>query len=79
MLHLATEISGWIGTILIVTAYFLNSRKIVDSQSALYQLMNLAGAAGVGANVLYQRAWPAVALQITWAVISILTLARRRS
>ncbi|MBI2055211.1 MAG: hypothetical protein HYT39_03930 [Candidatus Sungbacteria bacterium] len=41
--------------------------------------MNLIGAIGVGANVLYQQAWPALALQVIWGIIAIATLVRVRA
>lgn len=67
---------GWIGTALIIIAYFLISRKYLSSQSKTYQFLNLFGAMGVGANVFYQEAWPALALQIIWGIIAILSLIR---
>lgn len=54
------------------------SSKKVDASSAAYQAMNLLGALGVGANVYVQRAWPALALQVIWGVIAILSLLRAR-
>lgn len=70
---------GWIGTILIVLAYFLVSNQFVISKSKAYQLMNLLGAVGVGVNVFHQEAWPALALQITWAIIAIASLIRPKN
>lgn len=58
------QIFGWVGTLLIVGAYFLISYKKVSGDSAVYQMTNLFGALGDGTNVLYQHAWPAAALQI---------------
>ncbi|MES2023799.1 MAG: hypothetical protein V4439_03890 [Patescibacteria group bacterium] len=69
-----TQIAGWVGTVLIVGAYFLVSSKKVAGDSKVYQIMNLFGAIGVGANVFYQYAWPSVALQSIWAVIAISSL-----
>lgn len=71
-----SEIIGWIGTDLIVLAYFLVSNKKVSSTGATYQLMNLFGALGVGANVLVQKAWPSVALQAIWFLIAMIALVR---
>ena len=70
------QTAGWIGTILIVLAYFLISHQYVTGKSKIYQLMNLFGAIGVGINVFHQEAWPALALQITWAIIAIISLIR---
>lgn len=71
------QIIGWIGTFLIVLAYFLVSYKKVDGSSKVYQAINLFGAIGVGVNVFHQQAWPAVALQAIWGIIAILALIRK--
>ena len=78
MYEIATQVSGWMGMVLIVAAYFLNSGKMLDSQSKTYQCMNLIGSIGVFMNVFHQRAWPAVALQITWGIIALVTLVRKQ-
>ncbi len=70
--------AGWVGTFLIMLAYFLVSNKKVESSSQLYQVMIFLGAIGVGINVFHQRAWPAVALQITWGIIAIVALVKSR-
>lgn len=67
---------GWIGTGLIVLAYFLISRQYMTGKSKVYQFMNLFGAIGVGINVFHQEAWPALALQIIWGIIAIASLIR---
>ena len=73
------QILGWAGTMLIVSAYFLLSRKIVDGQNRVYQFMNFFGAIGVGVNVFHQEAWPALALQVIWGTIAIITLIKIRT
>lgn len=65
---------GWLGTFLIVLAYFLISNSYVDGDSASYQLINLVGAAFLGASLYVKKAWPALALQVIWAVIAVWTL-----
>ena len=65
---------GWIGTLLIVSAYYLVSSKKLTGNNRTYQAMNLFGAIGVGIHVFYQEAWPAVALQSIWGIIAILSL-----
>lgn len=71
------QIVGWIGTFLIVFAYLLVSYKKISGDSKIYQAMNLLGAIGVGVNVFNQQAWPAVALQVVWAIIAISALAKK--
>jgi len=72
------QIVGWVGTFLIVFAYFLVSYKKVDGSSKIYRAMNLLGAIGVGVNVFYQQAWPAVALQVVWGIIAIVALIKKQ-
>lgn len=71
------QIIGWVGTALIVLAYFLNSHKKIDSASPYYQLLNLIGAIGLGINVFYLQSWPSFALQIVWAAIAISVLVKK--
>lgn len=77
-MEIASQIIGWLGTFLIVFAYFLVSTKKVDGQSKSYQTLNLLGAIAVGVNVLHQHAWPALALQIIWGIIAITSLIKTK-
>ena len=75
-MELSIEVAGWVGTLLILLAYFLVSTKKLTSEARTYQLMNLLGAIGVGINVLYKGAWPSFALQIAWGTVAIISLIR---
>jgi hypothetical protein len=77
-MELLIQTAGWIGSFLIVLAYFLVSYKKVDAESKAYQAINLIGALGVGVNVFHQQAWPAVALQVVWGIIAILALTKKK-
>ncbi len=59
---------------LMVSAYFLVSFKKLKSRDTSYQLMNLFGAVGLGLNVFYQKAWPALAFEVLWILIAISAL-----
>ena len=76
-MEIFVQASGWIGALLILIAYFLVSCRKVDASSREYQLMNLLGAIGVGINVFYQRAWPALALEVVWAAIAVFVLLKK--
>jgi len=65
---------GWVGTFLVVLAYYLVSTKKVEGNGYTYQVMNLFGALCVGTNVFYMHAWPSVALQVIWGLISLVTI-----
>lgn len=77
-MEVIVQIVGWVGTVLIVLAYVLVSTKKMDGSNTYYQLINLFGALGVGVNVFYQEAWPALALQVVWGIIAVLALVRRK-
>ena len=74
MANVIIQIIGWIGTALVVAAYFLISQKKLSSESRAYQLMNLFGALFISVNVGYQKAWPALGLQVVWGMIAIFEL-----
>ena len=71
-----TQICGWIGTFLIVLAYYLVSNKKINADSMTYQWINLIGALAIGVHVFQQKAWAAVTLEIVWAIIAIGALIR---
>ena len=75
-MEIFSETVGWVGAFLVVTAFFLVSTKRIKATSRRYELLNLFGAIGVGVNVFYQQSWPALVLQIIWALIAIYSLVK---
>ena len=73
-MEIFSQVLGWIGTFLVVLAYYLVSTNKINATSKRYQLINLFGAIGVGFNVFHQQAWPALALQVVWAIIAIVSI-----
>jgi len=73
-MEIFSETIGWIGAFLVVIAFFLVSTKRIKATSKRYQLLNFFGAIGVGVNVFYQQSWPALVLQIIWALIAVYSL-----
>ena len=69
MMPILVEIAGWIGALLILAAYLLLSMGKVTGQSALYQAMNVAGAAGFIVNGWWHGALPSAALNVVWMLI----------
>jgi hypothetical protein len=69
VIALFVEIVGWAGALLILAAYLLLSMGRLTGQSALYQGMNLAGAAGFVINGWWHGAVPSATLNIVWALI----------
>ena len=81
--ELAVEAAGWIGAALILLAYLLLSMGRVTGQSALYQGMNIVGAAGFIVNGWWHGALPSAVLNVIWMMIGGVALwrilAKRRS
>ena len=69
MMIIAVEIAGWVGAALILLAYLLLSMGKLTGQSALYQWMNVIGAAGFTINGWWHEALPSAALNVIWMLI----------
>ncbi len=72
------EILGWAGAALILGAYLLLSMGRLTGQSALYQGMNVAGAAGFIVNGWWHGALPSAVLNVIWMLIGGVALWRIR-
>ena len=62
---------GWLGFILIVSAYLFVTIKLVTASSATYHLMNLAGALCMVVNAQHIGAKPLLWLNIVWSLVAI--------
>jgi hypothetical protein len=65
---------GWLGFILIVSAYLFITIKILDISSNIYHLMNLAGALCMVVNAKHNRAPALFWLNLVWSLIAVLGL-----
>jgi hypothetical protein len=75
---MATLISilGWIGSILVIAAYGLNSYQKIKSDSLAFQLMNLVGGILLIINSIYKEAYPFTFINTVWVIIAIPALIR---
>ena len=71
-----SELIGWIGTTLIVIAYFLISYNFLLSSSLRYQSMNLIGASALFYAAYKKKSASIATLQIIWALIALFALVR---
>lgn len=71
------NVLGWVGTILYLIAYGLVSAKKTESDSWLYQGMNMIAGALLVINTIYLRAYPSAGLNIAWVGIAVATLGRK--
>lgn len=68
------EFLGWIGTFMIIYAYFKNSAKKSKLSKKTYLYLNIFGSLLISLNVLDKGAYPALILQVAWIAISIKSL-----
>jgi hypothetical protein len=72
------EIAGWSGAALILGAYGLVSTGKLQARAALYQWVNIVGAAGLIINSGWNGAWPSAGLNVVWLCIAVYALQRNR-
>jgi hypothetical protein len=68
------ELIGWIGFILIVSAYLFVTIKLVEVSSAVYHMMNLTGALCMAINAKHNKAKPLLWLNMVWFLIALMGL-----
>ncbi|GAA4450066.1 CBU_0592 family membrane protein [Phytohabitans houttuyneae] len=74
---LVTEVVGWGGAGCLLLAYALLSAGRIAA-GAPFQLLNLAGSAGLLVNGAVHGAWPSAALNLVWLAVGALALERAR-
>jgi hypothetical protein len=74
MTHLLIEIIGWLAAAIILASYILLSLGKLEPRGAVYQWMNVIGAAGFVLNSGYNGALPSAGLNVIWALMGLFTL-----
>lgn len=70
------EAIGWVGAVLILTAFFLSNHGVLAMHDAAYQAMNFFGAAGV-VYISWQKSnFQPVFLNIVWCFVALYGLAK---
>ncbi|MEK7461137.1 MAG: hypothetical protein AAB647_02920 [Patescibacteria group bacterium] len=67
---------GWLGVLIIISAYFLVTFTLVDPQSVLYLILNLIGSLLIVTETFSKRDFQPGILNIVWALIALVGLAR---
>ncbi len=68
------ELIGWVGFVLIVSAYLFLTVKLFEANSANYHVMNLTGALCMVVNAKHKGASSLFWLNIVWALVAIIGL-----
>jgi hypothetical protein len=74
--EIAVEVAGWTGALLILLGYLAITTGKLTGDSALYQWINVAGAAGFVVNGWWHGAVPSAALNLVWLLIGTVALIR---
>lgn len=72
------EIIGWIGTILIVGAYFLNINGKIKSTAVPYILANLVGGILFSIYTFAHRTYPNMVVNVVWVMIAIAAIVKKK-
>jgi hypothetical protein len=72
------EVAGWAGAVAILSAYLAVSMGWLKPGKG-FQTANLLGACAFIVNGAFHEAWPSVATNVAWFVISAVALIRMRS
>ena len=71
------DIIGWIGSIMVVLAYFLLSAKKIKP-GLTYQLLNLFAAVLMATGLFPRNAWFSFVVQIVWALVAIFSITKMK-
>ena len=69
MSEIYIDIFGWIGSILLVTAYALISNNKIKADSYFYQIFNVIGSIALILNTYHYSAYPSTFVNAVWLAI----------
>jgi len=70
MLNIWIELLGWLAMVLVLTAFFLNTRKLVSANSPLFLGMNFLSGLFMAINTAFHHAYPSMVANILWLLIA---------
>lgn len=62
---------GWIGAVLLLSAYGLISFRRLSPQGLIYQGMNVVGSSLLAVNTGYHHAFPSTTVNVVWIFIAV--------
>ncbi|MBI5133770.1 MAG: hypothetical protein HZA81_00040 [Candidatus Taylorbacteria bacterium] len=74
--NIAIEIFGWYGAIGLLSAYALSSFGVFSPEGVWYQILNVTAALGIVFVSFYKKAYQPGTLNIVWAAIGLVALAK---
>ncbi len=77
-MHIFIETIGWIASVLIVGAYYLNIRGKLHAGSPAYIWANMIGGVFFVANTIWHGAYPSAVVNVIWVVIAVAALIKKK-
>jgi hypothetical protein len=77
MLHYTIEVLGWVASVLIVGAYFLNIQGKLAASDPRYVWANLVGGLFFVLNTIYHGAYPSALVNVVWVLIAVFSLMKK--
>ena len=68
------EITGWLGSAMVVAAYAMISLWKTSPDSLVYQALNFSGSALLIIFTVYKQAYPPATVNAIWTLIALLSL-----
>ena len=69
-----TDWTGFIGVTILLVAFFLNLRDVIQKDSLIYILLNIIGAALACLSSILLKYVPFIILEAVWTIVSIYEL-----
>ena len=70
-MNIVIEILGWLASLLILGAYYLNMKGKVHAGSPAYIWANVLGGIFFVINTVWHGAYPSAALNVVWVLIAL--------
>lgn len=74
--NILAEAYGWLGSIMILSAYALLSFGIVDSNAPIYHLLFLGGSSGLAVITYRHRAYQSFVVNLFFTTLALIALIR---
>jgi hypothetical protein len=75
-MHWIFETVGWIGSVIILLAYGLNSYQKIRSDSLGFYLMNFSGGVCLIVYAVYKDASANAFINIVWVIVAVIAIIR---
>ena len=68
------KLIGWVGTIILIVAYSLNSLGYLETKNIIYPILNLLAATLLAVRVYSDKNWSNLFLETFWGAIAVVSI-----